>query len=286
MSSYFDRHLPAPEPKLAAGLDKFGNRLGVVERDQSLVSGRIDAGLLKQRDGAQGKGDELAVRESVGDEITGGSLPGQALRAFVREDQRDGIKQNRRAAIDHVFCLNPASVSGFDATDFRRDNLHHRAFRLYCGLKLFQQRSVGARTYEYTDLAACEAFRSILDDAERWRWFEVIPWGDSGSSRLWQLFHAQLVGDRLSQAWFDVEEMSHHALPDHWCLDLGQLEGQCHDDVTLLGRCLTDEELPRLAVVIGEAFRAEPNLLALLHIGERPETPLWRFSGPSPNEFG
>ncbi len=43
-------------------------------------------------------------------------------------------------------------------------------------------------------------------------------------------------------------------------LDLAQLEHKRVADVLLLDRRLADEELPRLAVVIGEALRTQPHL--------------------------
>ena len=61
-------------------------------------------------------------------------------------------------------------------------------------------------------------------------------------------------------------------------LDLAKFEGQRHGDVPLLWRGLAVEELPRLAVVVGEAFRAQPDLLAFLGIGEGAEAALRRFA--------
>ena len=58
-------------------------------------------------------------------------------------------------------------------------------------------------------------------------------------------------------------------------------------DVPLLGRCLADEELPRLAVVVGEALRraAEPSGPSSTSANDRkPRSGDSR--GPSPNEFG
>jgi len=45
----------------------------------------------------------------------------------------------------------------------------------------------------------------------------------------------------------------------------------------LLWRGLAVEELARLAVVIGKACRAQPDLLAFLGFGKRPEAALRRF---------
>jgi hypothetical protein len=56
----------------------------------------------------------------------------------------------------------------------------------------------------------------------------------------------------------------HHSLSDRRCFDLAEFEGEGGCDVALLRRCLADEELPGLAIVVGEAFRAQPGLGALL----------------------
>ena len=59
---------------------------------------------------------------------------------------------------------------------------------------------------------------------------------------------------------------------------LGKLEGQRHGDMPLLRRGLAVEELPRLAVVVGEALGTQPDLLPFLRLGERPEPALRRFA--------
>ena len=68
--------------------------------------------------------------------------------------------------------------------------------------------------------------------------------------------------------------MRHHPLADHRRLHLAQFEGQRRGDVVLFAPRLADEELPRLAVVIGKALGAQPALGALLDIGERREAAL------------
>ena len=57
-------------------------------------------------------------------------------------------------------------------------------------------------------------------------------------------------------------------------LHLAQFEGQRVRDVALLGRRLADVELPRLAVVVGEALGADALLRALLGLGKRAEAAL------------
>ena len=72
--------------------------------------------------------------------------------------------------------------------------------------------------------------------------------------------------------------MRHHPLADHRRLHLAEFEGQRVGDVMLLAAGLADEELPRLAVVIGKAFGAQPALGALLDIGKRREAALRGFA--------
>ena len=90
----------------------------------------------------------------------------------------------------------------------------------------------------------------------------------------------ELLADLVGQRLVDVEQMRDHPLADDRRLHLAQFEGQRGGDVVLLGRGLADEELPRLAVVVGKAFRAQANLGAFLDIGERSETALGRFPRP------
>jgi hypothetical protein len=58
--------------------------------------------------------------------------------------------------------------------------------------------------------------------------------------------------------------MGHHPLADRDSFHLAQLERQRHGDMTLLCARLADVELTCLAVMVGEALRAELNLLPLL----------------------
>ena len=68
--------------------------------------------------------------------------------------------------------------------------------------------------------------------------------------------------------------------------DLAQLEGQRGGDMVLLRRGLADEELPRLAVVVGEALGPRRTFWPFLDIGKRAEPRFGDSRGPSPNEFG
>ncbi len=77
------------------------------------------------------------------------------------------------------------------------------------------------------------------------------------------------AADRLRQLIVDVAEVGDHASPDVGALDLAQLEHEGVDDVLLLDRLLAAEELAGLAVVIGEALRADPTLVTRLRARRR-----------------
>ena len=74
--------------------------------------------------------------------------------------------------------------------------------------------------------------------------------------------HAQRRLDGLAEVLLDDHEMAQHALADRDGLDLAELEGEGADDVALLRLRQGAEQKPRLAVMIGEALRPQPDLLA------------------------
>ena len=90
-------------------------------------------------------------------------------------------------------------------------------------------------------------------------------------------FRPSCVGDLVGQRLVDIEQMRDHALADRRRFDLAEFERQSGGDVLLLAHGLADEELPRLAVVVGEAFGAQPALGALFDVSERRETALRRL---------
>src|SRR4029079_9873227 len=59
---------------------------------------------------------------------------------------------------------------------------------------------------------------------------------------------------------------------------LAELKGQRRRDVVLLAAGLADEELPRLAVMVGEAFRAQAAFGTLLDVGKRDKAALRGFA--------
>ena len=71
---------------------------------------------------------------------------------------------------------------------------------------------------------------------------------------------AQAVGHLGGQVLVDVAQMRDHALANARRFDLAQFEGQRIGDVLLLDRRLADEELARLAIMVGEGFRARAHL--------------------------
>ena len=83
--------------------------------------------------------------------------------------------------------------------------------------------------------------------------------------------HAQRFFDRGAQGPLDDHQVAEHALADRHGLDLAELEGEGADDVALLRLAHRAEELPGLAVVIGEALGADALLVArlLLRVGRK-----------------
>jgi hypothetical protein len=76
----------------------------------------------------------------------------------------------------------------------------------------------------------------------------------------------------------NVAQMGNHALPDIGPFDFAQLEHQRIAEMLLLNGRLADEEEPRLAVVIGEAFRPQPDLGAFFGVRETAKAYLWIFT--------
>ena len=151
-----------------------------------------------------------------------------------------------------------------------------------------QERGIGAVGDENAELAAFEALRPVLDDAERRRRIEILrvsapphrPASASASGRACRPTLRASVSSMLSRCDTIRSRMT-------GVFDLAQFEGQRGGDVVLLRRGLADEELPRLAVVVGEAFRRAAGPLALPRHRRTIGKPRSGDSrGPSPNEFG
>ena len=82
-------------------------------------------------------------------------------------------------------------------------------------------------------------------------------------SRPWEAA-VEAVGDPLGELRIDVDEVAEHPRADMFEVDLGKLEDERGREMRLLGRSQRAEEHPRLAVMVGEAFRADAQLAALL----------------------
>src|ERR1700744_5029190 len=73
--------------------------------------------------------------------------------------------------------------------------------------------------------------------------------------------------------------MGDHRGPDGGPLHLAEPEGEGVGDVLLFDRNLANEELPRLAVVVGEALRAQARLGAIGRLREAPRATGRTFPG-------
>ena len=83
-----------------------------------------------------------------------------------------------------------------------------------------------------------------------------------GDKRLWRRGEAKTASDRARQLFVHIAQAGNHPLADVNTSDLAQFEDEGVDDVLLFNTGLANEELTRLAVVIGEALRPQPGLLA------------------------
>ncbi len=88
------------------------------------------------------------------------------------------------------------------------------------------------------------------------------------------------------QRLIDIQEMRDHAFADDGRFDFAEFERQCRRDVTLFRGCLTDVELPGLAIVVGKALRTQSRLGSLLFSGKVPIAAYRGFAGPSLRELG
>ena len=78
--------------------------------------------------------------------------------------------------------------------------------------------------------------------------------GRCGSGSRWQFVEPQTVSNPLGEVFFDVSQMADHRFAHMFVFDLRKLKDQCGCDMGLFMRSLAQIELPRLAVVVGEAF--------------------------------
>ena len=183
-----------------------------------------------------------------------------------------------------ITCGDPAGLAG--------DDFKLCTFGFKRGLQFLQQRAVCTVAGQHPHLASGETRRGILQDAEGGRGRQ-IPRRHGSVRRVRQRFDAEFAGHPFGQRAVDVEQMRHHAFADHRHLAFRQLEDQRVCNVLLLHGRLAQVELPRLAVMIGKALRAQA-LLGALHLRRigadagyrifaRPFTPGIRLIiGPSP----
>ena len=273
-----DLRLAVPQAQRAEGADEGVDILLAGQRHDARV--RLHAGLVEQRLCRGAVADELAVLEGVGDEVARRRMLQQCPCPRLRRQHCDCVVEHGRAAIDHLLGLDPAAVARLHAADRGRDDLGQRAGLGHGRLQRLQQRGVGAVGHQDAELAAFEALGSVLDDAERGRGLQVLARRHRGLRRVRQLLQAEALRDLVREFVVDVEQVRDHALADHRRLHLAELEGQRGDDVVLLGPGLADEELPRLAVMIGEGFAAHALLDAVHRLGERAVAALGRFARP------
>lgn len=131
-------------------------------------SSRLSANssLLEQRVHGFGVTDEFAMRERIGDEVAGGRRRREIANTIRRRQDRDGVIEHRRGAIEHLGRLDPFPVAALGATDGGGDDLE---IRTVVGERLFQRvqkRRIGAIGHQDAQLAAFKAFRPVLENAQ------------------------------------------------------------------------------------------------------------------------
>ena len=109
----------------------------------------------------------------------------------------------------------------------------------------------------------------------------------AASAGLGSFFMPSLSATAAAESLVDVEQMRHHALADDRFSTLLSSKVSAIAIWRCSGAGLAVEELPRLAVVVGEALGAQPHLLALpRHRRTSGSRAAGDSRGPSPNEFG
>ena len=227
----------------------------------------VDSGGLQQRAGCGGVGDELGVGVGVADEVLRRRVVDQLGDALVRGDDRYGVVQHRRAAIDPLVNRQQLAVTGHHAADAGSDQLDKGALGGRRPLQRPQHPNIGPFGEQHTDLASGKTLWPVGKDAQRRRRWEVGDRWPRRRGRVRERVEAQAVGDASGEVLVDVAEVGNHAGADAGLFALAQLEHEGVDDVLLLDRCLADVELAGLAVVVGEAQGADPLLGAVDRLG-------------------
>ena len=172
-------------------------------------------------------------------------------------------QQHRGPAVDHLIGVNPAAVARPGSGDRRRNDLVRRS-----GLECLKETGIGSVGNQDTQLAALEALGAILDDAQRRGGIEILTCRHGSVCRLWHLLQTKFAGDLVGQRLIDVQEMRDHPFPDRRCLNLADFERKSGSDMRPLSHGLTDKELTRLAIMVGEALGAQTTFGALFDVGE------------------
>ena len=211
--------------------------------------------------------DKFAMREGVADEVLGRRIACEQCRPVVAREKRDRVEQHRRPAVDLVPARDARAVRERDPADLRCNQFPDSAGgvdRLGQRLEDPRIRAVGR---EDSELASGEARRAVEQDTERpgrGKVGERLCCGLGGRRKR----QPQAIGNRGCEAAVDMEEMRYGAGANVGAFDLRQLEDKRVADMLLLDRGLAHEELPRLAIVVGEALGADAPLGAFGLFGE------------------
>ena len=184
-----------------------------------------------------------------------------------RRQDGDGVIQHRWITRDVLVSRNECAVTCRDAANPWRDQLDERTFACRRLAQCLQQSSVGAIRHEHTELATSKGLGSVGHDAQRGDGGRSVIGGRAGVEASGNVASRSASPTRLAKSSSTLRRLATIRARMPGCSALAQLEHEGVNDVVLLDRGLTDEELAGLAVVVGEPVRAHPLLRALQFLG-------------------
>src|SRR5664280_1366603 len=125
--------------------------------------------------------------------------------------------------------------------------------------------------------APSERVFHLADDLQSGRKRQLLH-GRCGRWRIGNFFEAETCGNPAGKVCFDMSQVTDHRLAHVLMFDLGKLKHQRRGDVRLLIGGLTAIELPRLAVVVGEALGTDAAFVSSFSCCGAMKTIGWRFT--------
>ena len=196
-----------------------------------------------------------ATKSRAAGSVVSSAAPSFEGRIATASKRTDGPPSSFSSAS----CQVPARV--LHAADLRRDQLEHRPFGLQRLAQRREERRVDAVGDQRPDLAAGEALRAVLDDAQRRRRLQVLAGRPGGGRPAWA---SPSAGGPWPPSRPGRRRCSAGARPS--ARGSPGVSTLLSSNVRALAMCvcsiarLADVELPGLAVVVGERLRAGAEL--------------------------